>query len=170
MLAIRRALMAIGLLLIMVNLGQLSSGRAAEHSMLRLSWRTNGEQIKVAIKQDAQLPAHMRLPEGESYESSVRPYRLQMQLDGTEVLDRRILSAGFRHDRPLSVFEEFSVRPGEHQLVVAFTPETVEGAPPPRETTPYQQKLEFTAGQVKLLTLDVDGAWLIKETAPPATY
>jgi hypothetical protein len=122
----------------------------------------NGEEIKIPRQQDPNLPAHMRLPEGQAFDSRTRPYRLLVKLDQQPVLERRVESPGLRHDRPLSVFQEFTLNPGRHSLEVRFEPESVPGAPPPQPTRPYQATLEFEAGKVQLLTLDAAGAWLVK--------
>lgn len=146
----------------MAWLSQLSWGNPPQHGQLRLSWRMNGEEIKVPRQQDPNLPAHMRLPEGQAFDSRTRPYRLQVRLDQQGVVDRRVESPGLRHDRPLSVFQEFTVAPGRHELEVIFAPERVEGAPAPQPSTAYKGSLDFEAGKVNLLTLDAEGAWLVK--------
>ena len=158
----RRLLGTSGILLATAWLSQLSCGSTPETGVLRLSWRTNGEEIKIPIHQDPNLPAHMRLPEGQAYDARIRPYRLQLSLDGQPWLDRRIEPPGVRHDRPLSVFQEFVVAPGEHDLEVRFSPEAVEGAPPPQPAEPFRIQRNFSAGQVHLITLDAQGAWLVK--------
>ena len=162
MLVFRRLLATIVVLWVVAFLSQLTWGRAPADSLLRLSWRTNGEEVRIPRVQDANLPAHMRLPEDQAYDARIRPYRLQVSLDGREVLDRLIDSPGLRHDRPISVFQEFTVAPGNHALEVNFTPQAVEGAPAPEPTKPYRSKLEFQAGRVALLTLDAESAWLLK--------
>lgn len=152
-------LMALGLIV----LSQGSWGRAPQQGLLRLSWRTNGEKIKVPRAQDANLPAHMKLPEGQAFDVYIRPYQLKCLSDGQVQRDLRVVAPGLRHDRPLSVFEEVTLSPGPHRLEVIFNPLEVEGAPSPQPTQPFLVSLDVEAGKVYLLTLDDNGAWLLKK-------
>lgn len=159
MLFLRRCLAyALGLG-ILAGLSQVPWGATPEGSLLRLSWRSNGEEIRIPRLQNANLPEHMRLPEGQAYDVRIRPYELRVLLDGREVLRQRVESPGYRHDRPLSVFQEFVVAPGQHALEVQFVPQAVAGAAPPSRGTPYRTQLTFQPGQVVLITQDSQGAW-----------
>lgn len=150
---------ALGLL----GLSHGSWGRVPQQGRVRLSWRTNGEKIKVPRVQDPNLPAHMKLPEGQAFDVYIRPYQLKVLCDGKVQRQLKVVAPGMRHDRPLSVFEEVSLPPGQHTLEVIFDPMEVEGAPSPEPAQPYRVGLEVEAGKVYLLTLDENGGWLLKK-------
>lgn len=150
---VRRGLAAALALWVLAAFSQVSWGKPPAESLLRLSWRTNGEKIKVPRPQDPNLPAHMRLPEGQAFDEKIRPYLLQLKVDGSLRAERRILAPGWRHDRPLSVLEELALPPGRHSVEVHFIPEGVV------EPAPFQSDLEFAAGRVVLITLDENGSW-----------
>jgi len=158
----RRVLATFLIAVPLIGLSQIGWGHEPQQGMVRLSWRTNGEKIKVARVQDPNLPAHMKLPEGQAFDVYIRPYQLRFLCDGQLQKELRVVAPGLRHDRPLSVFEELSLNPGHHKLEVVFSPQEVEGAPSPEPTKPYMVDLEVQAGKVYLLTLDDNGAWLLK--------
>lgn len=151
------------ILAIIAFFSQFPWGATPSQAILRLSWRINGVEIRVPRAQDPNLPAHMRLPEGQSYDSQVRPYRCKVSIDGSPMMDQRFVSPGFHQDRPISLFQEFEIRPGQHSLEVQFNAEAVEGAPPPEPVPSYRATLDVRAGQVKLLTLDSSGQWQLKD-------
>jgi hypothetical protein len=159
---IKRTFATAAILAIIAFFSQLSWGTAPGQALLRLSWRINGIEIRVPRAQDPNLPAHMRLPEGQSYDSQVRPYRCKVSMDGSSMMDQRFVSPGFHQDRPISVFQEFEIKPGKHSLEVQFSAEAVEGAPPPEPSAPYRATIDFRAGQVNLLTFDSTGQWQLK--------
>jgi len=110
----------------------------------------------------AQLPVHMR--QEQVCERRVAPYRLEVSLDDSMVVDRPVAAAGARADRPLYVFEELALPPGTYALRVAFTREggaagdsvTADDAraAPPRlalDTT-----VTLAAGRAALVTYDED--------------
>lgn len=150
------------LLLLMAWVAQAPWGAPPRQSLLRLSWRTLGEEIKIPRAQDANLPAHMKLPEADAFDVRIRPYRLLLVVDGVPCLERRIESPGMRHDRPLSVFEEVVVTPGSHAVVLTFRPEDVPGAAPPRPTSPLEKTLSFAPGRIVQIGMDTYGAWQLK--------
>lgn len=121
---------------------------------LRLSWRTNGQEIKIPRLQDPNLPAHMRLPEGQAFDIKIRPYRLILRVDGQTLLERRVEAAGIRHDRPLSVFEELAIPPGPHDLEVHFFPDDLS-----QDDQPFRARWTFGPGRVRLIGLDSEQNW-----------
>lgn len=159
----KRAFATAAILAIIAFFSQLPSGVPPSQAILRLSWRINGVEIRVPRAQDPNLPAHMRLPEAQSYDSQVRPYRCQVSIDGSPRMDQRFVSPGFHQDRPISVFRDFALSPGQHSLEVHFNPEAVEGAPPAEQSAPYRATLDFRAGQVRLLNFDSSGQWQMKD-------
>ncbi|MBS2039896.1 hypothetical protein JST97_33230 [bacterium] len=157
---IRRMLATMVGMGLLAGLSNLPWGRAERSALIRLSWRTTGQQVKVAKVQDPNLPTHMRLPESQAFELKIRPYRLSVQLDQHTALERAVLAPGFRHDRPLTVFQEFSVTPGDHRLEVTFQAQPLEGSAPPLTARPFAAELACQAGQVYLVSLDESGQWI----------
>lgn len=154
-----------GLLSLLVGLGasaRLPWGQAPPYGLLRLSWRSNGQEIRTAIAQDPNLPKHMQLPEGQAYKVQMRSYLLRVILDGGLVLEKRVEPAGLRHDRPLSVLEELPVAPGRHRVEVEFSPETLETGVPAVLVPKARLDLEFQAGKVQLVTFQEEGQWQVK--------
>ncbi|MBX3171166.1 MAG: hypothetical protein KF760_27405 [Candidatus Eremiobacteraeota bacterium] len=153
-----------GLFILLLGLGwsaRIPWGESPAHATLRLSWRCNGQEIKVPIAQDPNLPAHMRLPPDQAYQVRMRSYLLRVLLDGRPLLEKRIEPAGVRHDRPLSVLEELAVAPGRHRVEVEFRPEPLEGVK--ENLLPgYQGQLDFGAGRVQLITFQEEGHWQLK--------
>jgi len=95
-----------------------SAGR--DEALIRLSWRTPGELVtecrRLTPEELERLPAHMRRE--EVCEGRMAPYRLRVTIDGEEVLDDIVRAAGVREDRPLYVYRELFVAPGEHRIEV----------------------------------------------------
>lgn len=146
-------------------LGQVPQGAAPDYGVLRLSWKTVGEKLRVArAQQDQNVPEHMRLPgDSQAFTETIRPYRLQLHVDGRSYLDRVIRGAGFRHDRPLSVFEEVRLSPGPHAVRVAFVPEPAEGA---TWKPMWEGTVEVGAGEVRLFRLDSEKGFLLSSRTP----
>lgn len=154
---LKRATGFAGLFLWLGWSARLPWGKVPNHSVLRLSWRCNGKEIKIPIPSDPGLPSHMRLPPEQSYKVQMRSYLLRVFVDGRPVLEKRIEPAGWHRDRPLSVFENIPVQPGEHPVKVEFAPEPMAGITD-SEGGPWRGRLEFAAGEVWLVTL-VEGQW-----------
>lgn len=93
-----------------------------EFALIRLSWRFRGNHERECrpLRPDelAAIPAHMRLP--EVCERQVASFLLTVTLDGAPVALDTVRPFGARADRPLYVYREFRVRPGEHWLLVRF--------------------------------------------------
>ncbi|HWP39159.1 MAG TPA: hypothetical protein VNL18_16545 [Gemmatimonadales bacterium] len=92
------------------------------HAVIRLTWRASGARVtecrRLAPEELARRPAHMRRE--EICEGRALPYRLVVVLDRDTVADEAVEPRGARADRPLYVFHELPVEPGERQLEVAF--------------------------------------------------
>lgn len=156
----RRGLATLAGLGLLAALSHFPWGKTERVALIRLSWRTTGEQVKVARVQDPNLPVHMRLPESQAFELKIRPYHLKVDLDGQPALEQALVAPGFRHDRPLSVFQEFQVAAGEHQLKILFQAQPLAGAAAPPASAPVEMHLACQAGQVYLLTMDEAGKWV----------
>lgn len=92
------------------------------HAVIRLAWRAPGQRIeycrRLTPKELERLPVHMRRE--EVCEERILPYRLQIRVDHSLLLDRSVRAAGARQDRPLYVSDEVEVAPGKHRLTVRF--------------------------------------------------
>ena len=138
-------------------------------AVVRLAWRTRSVRRDkcrtLSAEELAKVPAHMQ--RSEVCESTVVPYRLQVIIDGREVLDEIVRSAGVRKDRPLFVYHELPVTPEAHDLVVRFTRQTAVDAAGAGsdEATPARLELErrinLSPLQVALVTYDVEQRRLI---------
>ena len=93
-----------------------------DHAVIRLAWRARGERVRqcrrLSPEELAKLPQHMR--QEEVCERRILPYRLQVAVDGTPVVDELVRAGGAREDRPLFVFHELPVAPGTHTVHVTF--------------------------------------------------
>lgn len=100
------------------------------------------------------LPRHMRQPQ-ECISRAVR-YRLEVEVDGTSLLDRVYAPAGIHGDRPISIAERVGVTPGSHAVMIRLAPlrETAGQNPP---TFAFAQVVSFEDGRVRVATLGGDG-------------
>ena len=127
-----RLLAAAALLVAIAGLSNVPSGEDMRQGIVRLAWRTVGEQVRLCRQRSAEeigkmLP-HMRQAQDCSLRSL--PYRLEVRVDGQPRLAREVDSAGARSDRPLFVQEELALEPGPHTVQITFgpLPEAVQGA------------------------------------------
>jgi hypothetical protein len=135
----------------------------ADTAELRLAWRARSARIDACRRRTAdelaRLPVHMR--QELVCERRVAPYRLTVTLDDSAIVDRAVVAAGARADRPLYVFEEIPLEPGTYALRVAFTrqddPAADTAAADPR-AAPRRLTLDTTvmvpAGRAVLVTYD----------------
>ena len=118
-------------------------GSEPGHGMVRLSWRTVGERVRLCEKYTSaeieKLPKHMRIST-ERCSQSLLPYRLRVWWNEREVVDKPVLPAGWRGDRPLFVNEEFSAQPGLYRLKVRFQPleQSTDSATEPSKESPAE--------------------------------
>ncbi|MBI4537892.1 MAG: hypothetical protein HY704_00095 [Gemmatimonadetes bacterium] len=95
---------------------------AGDGALIRLSWRFRNEPEtecrRLPPEELAKLPIHMR--QAEECAGKVAPFLLTVTLDGAAVAHDTVRPHGARADRPLYVYREFQVEPGEHALHVAF--------------------------------------------------
>lgn len=132
---------------------------------LRFAWRARSARVEACRRRTAEelarLPAHMR--QEMVCERGVAPYRLHVALGDTTVVDRLVVAAGARADRPLYVFEELALPPGTYVLHVAFTREggaAGDSAAADSRAAPPRLALDTTvtlaAGRAALVTYDED--------------
>ncbi len=146
-----------------------------DHALIRLAWRVRGTRVeecrRLTEEELARIPVHMR--QEEECVGRILPYRLQVLLDDSAVVDQLVRPAGAREDRPLYVFHERSVTPGAHELIVRF--ELDRGSGPARapdttatrgsDTTPsvleLRTRLDMRSKEVALVTYDNERRQLV---------
>ena len=150
-------------------------GSPPTDSMVRLAWRTVGAKVRICEKVSEEslqsIPKHMRRP--LSCEERFIPYRLQLSVNGVQRLERMVMGAGAKGDRPLFVHEDILLPPGEHQLMVSYLPasdpvvleqafkDTFKGNEPLLEKTMkaanryrLEQSVRLRQGRILLVELD----------------
>ncbi len=146
----------------MAALSHVPWGSPPGHGVLRLSWRTVGEKVRVSRSQGQDLPAHMRLPEGQAFDEKLRSYRLKVEVDGAPVLEKLVVPAGWRKDRPLSVFFDLRADVGKRKVRVDWTPDPSEGA---TWKATFEGTIQVEAGRIYTLDMVDDQLKLIQVKA-----
>ncbi len=135
---------------------------ASDEAIVRLSWRAvlpTVEDCRPPTDEDLRgIPPHMR--PAEVCSGSPVPFRLEFTLDGQRLIDERVAGSGARGDRPMYVFEEFSVEPGVHRVDLTFAPDTAETARAPG--THLVRELRIGSREVVLLTRDASGRLTVR--------
>lgn len=130
-----------------------------EGALLRIAIRTTAGTVSDCRKLTQQeldaLPMHMRRP--EVCETRAVPYRLEVSVGGTPMLDRTYKAAGIHGDRPLTVDEEIGLAAGKHDVTVRFTPDPDVHAAKPPPSFAYTGAVELTDGRIRVATLNAAG-------------
>lgn len=112
-------------------------------SQLRLSLSARPERIErctdLSDEELAKLPAHMRLR--TKCEGFSARYLLTISLGDTQLASDTLRGGGLRHDRPLHVFREHSLSPGEQRLRIEVS-RVDEGGLSPAEEAPSGQTMD----------------------------
>lgn len=176
----RAAGAALVALLVVLGIAALSrvpyDAEHAEDAIIRLSWRTRGDQVRecrtLSPEELANLPVHMQRT--EVCEGRVLSRHLLVQVDGRSVVDDTVRPAGARGDRPLYVYYDIPVPPGVHALHVRFVPEAIAASPAPGEGSPppatldFEARVDLNAGEIALVTYDADSQALVaRRSADP---
>jgi hypothetical protein len=140
-------------------------GAEPEDARIRFSWRALGERVEECRaptpEELAGVPPHMRMR--EICERRLRPFRLEVRIDGALALDEEVRPSGAREDRPAYVFHELSVRPGPHRVQVLFAMQGGAAAGAPLE---LDARITLAPGEIALVTRnDADDRLAI--TLPP---
>lgn len=112
------------LALLGLRAGSLTPLRTApdDAAMLRLSWSARPERIEHCRRlSDAELaerPQHMRLR--WECEGRFAHYLLRVSVDGRVVAADTVRGSGLRNDRPIHLFREYAVAPGERHVTVSL--------------------------------------------------
>ena len=128
-------------------------------AVLRVAFRARPERIEVCRdstpEELAAVPAHMR--QARVCVGQTATYRLQVRLDDEVIADEIVRGSGLRGDRPIYVFRERLVAPGDRAVFVRFTRQ--EAAPPaPESAVPeslvLERRVRLTPRGVALVTYD----------------
>jgi hypothetical protein len=96
--------------------------KATDRSILRLSWRFRAGSVAecrpVTEAERSALPIHMQ--RDTICEGKPPPFRLTVHIDGRVLEDVSVVAAGARRDRPVSVYREYRLEPGSHDVGVRF--------------------------------------------------
>lgn len=126
------------------------TAEAGGRAMLRLAWRHRSALVEQCRRRSpeelAKLPQHMRRE--MDCDRKLQPYRLEVTIDSALTSDS-VAARGATHDRPLSVFREFALAPGAHQVHIRFAPYAGSGASFALDTT-----LSLPARAVAVVTID----------------
>ena len=112
------------LVLLLLRAGSLTPLRTApdDAAMLRLSWSARAERIEQCRRlSDAELaerPQHMRLR--WECEGRFARYLLSVSVDGRLLAADTVRGGGLRNDRPIHLFREYAVVPGERRVTVSL--------------------------------------------------
>lgn len=168
-----------------VGIGALSQvpyeAEAGGHAVIRLAWRIRGVRVEecrqLTQEELDRVPSHMRRT--EECEGRTLPYRLQVTLDGRELVDEEVRASGARGDRPLYVFHEQAVAPGAHEIRIQFARQDGDGVdredlsqlgekadePTAQPATPsileFATSLTLNAREVALITYDAGARQLV---------
>jgi len=103
-----------------------------DRAVVRIDWRAVGERSEECreptAEEQAGIPAHMR--QSRICEGRVLPFRLAVRVDGDPRADERLEASGAQGDRPIIVFRDLELPPGEHRLEIRFEVEHPPGAGP----------------------------------------
>jgi len=154
-----RVALAVGasaLLLVGLALGSgWPQGANADHGLLRLGWRLAGQVNArcrdLSPEELSRRPVHMRVP--RECANEVLTYDLKAVVDGRVVVQKTVRSPGLRADRPLSVEEDLSIAPGEHDVSVTFSPHDGGSA---GKVLSLERRIRFDRGRVVLITSEND--------------
>lgn len=146
----------------------------ADHAVIRLAWRVRGTRVeecrRLTDEELQRLPQHMRRE--EECEGRMLPYRLQVVLDGLPVVDDVVRASGAREDRPIYVYRELPVSPGDHEIRVHFelqrrevsTPRVAEDVSVPESASALlllTADLSLGPKEVALVTYDAERRQLV---------
>jgi hypothetical protein len=139
--------MAVGIGLL--SLQPLPGGEVAD-GVLLLDWRLRGEETGSCLQAPEmeleRLPAHMRSQ--DACLGRLPPYRLVLEVDGSVIVDREVRGGGLRGDRPLTVYRELQIEPGQREIHARFFREDGDAD---AVDLAVRETIEVVAGRVLLL-------------------
>jgi hypothetical protein len=100
-----------------------TASRGGDVARVRLSWSVRPERVEqcrtLSDEELSKLPEHMRL-RTTCVGFSAR-YLLTVSVDGEGLVRDTLRGGGLRHDRPIYVFTESDVKPGQRRLHIEVT-------------------------------------------------
>lgn len=160
----RLAASAVGLILLSQG-SQILHGAANTQASLCLTWSAVGAQIdsQTLPTNVENLPVHMRPSESAGRERVAVEYRLTVRVDGREILDEKISASGMRHDRPLCVWRQLELGPGQHRVQIDFSPQAQVTAEEALKTAHFDSSMTFEAGKIRFVRLIAQPQWKLEE-------
>jgi hypothetical protein len=141
------------------------AGAQPDEAILRLSWRTLGfriEQCRSRTDEElAALAPHMRTPEVCTGRGA--DYELRVTVDGAEMVRDTVIPAGARGDRPVYVFRDLLLGPGQYRVGIDFAalvPPTYESANE-AVALAWEGDVQLSPREIGLITLDASGRNLV---------
>jgi len=135
-----------------------------EQAILRLAWTARPERIEDCRQQSdeelSKLPPHMR--QSTSCVGTSATYRLEVRWNDQVIAQQTIRGGGLRHDRPLYLFRNIDLPPGDGTIRVAFQRvESVTGNARRREEAVppsllLERHLALKSRRVVLVTYDAE--------------
>jgi quinol-cytochrome oxidoreductase complex cytochrome b subunit len=130
----------------------LDHSREHDQGMLKLSWKMQGERAEkcreFTDEEVKRIPIHMR--KKNKCEVVYLPYVLKIHIDGKEIV-KPYKPGGYRQDRPMLVYEEMNIEPGEHFIEVEFFSVMASRV---NSTLKYQNKTVIEKDRVVLITIE----------------
>jgi len=160
-------LLSVGAFTVVGALSQLSVG-GPERAIVRLSWRTPAVRIErcrtLTPEELSRLEPHMR--HTQECDGRTGDYELRVTFDGGSAHVDTVAPSGLRRDRPVYVFLDLPVEPGDHRVGVDFSllvPSDLDGAEVGEglRSLTWTGTLHLEPGRIGLLTLSEDGTELI---------
>lgn len=115
-------LLAIGATVALARASSVALSPHGEQAVLRLAWTARPERIEDCRQQSDEelekLPAHMR--QSLACVGTTATYRLEVRWNDRVILQQIVRGGGIRHDRPLYVFRNIDLPPGDAAIRVVF--------------------------------------------------
>ncbi|MDH4261490.1 MAG: cytochrome b N-terminal domain-containing protein [Spirochaetia bacterium] len=156
--------MMVGLLLItgITAISRLSIDQEHDQGMLKLSWKMQGEYVEKCHEYTAaeikSIPVHMR--KKNACQIYYLSYLLKIKIDDNETI-LPYKPGGFRHDRPMLVYEELNLATGDHFIDVEFKPLREDEIKSAENTLHYKSKIKIEKNKIILLTIN-NGQFMVK--------
>lgn len=137
-----------------------------EEALLRLSWRAPAVSVEACRPRTQEeldaLAPHMRTP--LVCTGGGADYRLQVSLDGRDLIHETIGARGARGTRPVYVFRELEIAPGRHQLTISFAALVPDSVAPGDVPLSYGlvEEIDVASAEVALIMLDQATSRLVR--------
>lgn len=129
-------LLAIGGTVGLTHASSVSLSPHGDQAVLRLAWTARPERIEDCRQQSdeelSKLPPHMR--QSMSCVGTSATYRLEVRWNDRVIVQQTIRGGGLRHDRPLYLFRDIALPPGDSAIRVQF--ERVESVRTSNDSSP----------------------------------